>query len=202
METTNPIISESKPADSTVIKPKILNKSKSEIFSLRTQQQSPKQKLDAEVKCLRRRNVLNRSFPKLLELNNIEMKVSDKRDTNDSSYNEPIVKNRQYLSSKFFLPSNKDGNGSSDEEIEDYSSFAKMNEFIPGDNEYDLNEVDLSDSDQTESCILNDANSNHLLEFADEPEVELAALNDENNNEKTQQYKSVRELFFKLYNKY
>jgi hypothetical protein len=95
--------------------------------------------------------------------------------------------------------------------------------------EYDLNEGDdLSDSDQTESCILNDANNNDLLEYtndlasnkmrhnsANDSDSELAPadsasvgyknvlktqdmMNDENNNEKVKKYRSV--CFFWLLN--
>jgi hypothetical protein len=102
--------------------------------------------------------------------------------------------NSKYFNSKFFLPSDKSsttGSTTSDDEIEEeietykFSSEKKQPQQSDIDDveeyDYDLNEGDLSDSDQTESCILNDANNNDILD--EDKSNEFIENNNNNNND-------------------
>lgn len=143
-----------------------------------------------------------------------------------SHSNEPNSSGkRNCYRKKFFIPSDKsDSTGSTDDDDNNNNEVdlvdnnhaiynAKLNKKLTSkanvylqEDDYDLNdEGDLSDSDQTESCILNDANNNDLLEYADNldkikdgkydeaignGESNLERINDENNNEKIKSLRS------------
>lgn len=127
---------------------------------------------------------------------------------------------RQYFNSNFFIQSDTTGSTGTTDEEDNSNAFEinlfnnKKEKILSQDNqvfahvdeEYDLNEADLSDSDQTESCILNDAN-NDLLEFTDEEKIKtrkylngalidsgadvLKPLDDEKSNKRVKNYRSV-----------
>jgi hypothetical protein len=190
----------------------LLNKSKSEIFAkkINKQHNSRIEQQAEENSILRRRNVLNYSMPRLLhaQLSISNSKSSQNNIQLDSSLPTTTKTlqsetNSKYFNSKFFLPSDKSsttGSTTSDDEIEEeietYKFEPENEKKQPQQSDiddveeydYDLNEGDLSDSDQTESCILNDANNNDILdenksnEFIENNNNHLIDSNDENNN--------------------
>lgn len=162
-------------------------------------------------------------------VDSIENILRDNFELNDriTNNNLRIDKSKSnFYRKKFFIPSDKsDSTGSTDDDdnnnevdlVDNNDDIynAKINKELTNkienvylqEDDYDLNdEGDLSDSDQTESCILNDANNNDLLEYADNIEtsnkkfdgailnsgIDLEPLNDENNNEK--QIKKLRSV--------
>jgi len=184
----------------------LLNKSKSEIFAkkINKQHSSRIEQQVEENSILRRRNVLNYSMPRLLHA---QLSISNSKSCQnnnlqlDSSLPTTAATtatlqsetNSKYFNSKFFLPSDKSsttGSTTSDDEIEEeietykFSSEKKQPQQSDIDDveeyDYDLNEGDLSDSDQTESCILNDANNNDIL---DEDKSNEFIENNNNNND-------------------
>ncbi len=186
----------------------LLNKSKSEIFAkkINKQHSSRIEQQVEENSILRRRNVLNYSMPRLLHAqlsisnskscqnNNLQLDSSlPTTTTTTTTATLQSETNSKYFNSKFFLPSDKSsttGSTTSDDEIEEeietykFSSEKKQPHQSDIDDveeyDYDLNEGDLSDSDQTESCILNDANNNDIL---DEDKSNEFIENNNNNND-------------------